>query len=367
MKEATLFESTETALLRLSAVLEPEQHDLDLFELLVFRLALCVVLQPRLESSADQSGKAVVSMLAAAAATRPASRNAVAHALCSACCCLNRTAASTRSSHPRRPPSLPRKSWLQRQRGQATYAQAGGAVQSTDHDDPADSSRSTEEENRAVDAMAELLDAMAEEAATAPAPAPAPATTPTPRKPAAITLEDILNPKHTSAPPEVADLRAFRPRRFTVPHAASPESHRLVYQKTWDRAYASLDRAFKKRQLMDFAGADGLNVDLSDPRLRTRIPGKKPKHWKSKRLDQMSKRELIHTILVLDFDMTHPETIPSTRLGPNTLESESALPFSIPRTNALFSRSCLGIPLSDRTLFLLLSPSKSPRPGFAAV
>ena len=257
-------------------------------------------------------------MLAAAAATRPATRTAAANALCSACC-LNRIASTTHRSHTRTSSSP----WLQSRRGQASYAQAGDAV----HSDTADSTRSTEEENRAVDAMAELLDAMAEEQAAVATPTP----TPTPRKqPAAITLEDILNPKHTSAPPEVADLRAFRPRRFTVPHAASPESHRLVYQKTWDRAYASLDRAFKKRQLMDFAGEDGLNVDLQDPRLRTRIPGKKPKHWKSKRLDQMSKRELIHTILVLDFDMTHPDTIPSTRLGPNTLESEPLnLPFSI--------------------------------------
>lgn len=255
-------------------------------------------------------------MLAAAAATRPASRNAAANALCSACG-LNRTAASTRP-------------WLQRRRGQATYAQAGETVHAA-------RSNEAEEEDRAVDAMAELLDAMAEEQATT-APAPAPAK-PTPRKPAAITLEDILNPKHTSAPPEVADLRAFRPRRFTVPHAASPESHRLVYQKTWDRAYASLDRAFKKRQLMDFAGEDGLNVDLTDPRLRTRIPGKKPKHWKSKRLDQMSKRELIHTILVLDFDMTHPDTIPSTRLGPNTLESEQLQP-PFPDTHPTLTLDC---------------------------
>ncbi|GAA5861043.1 hypothetical protein JCM3774_002173 [Rhodotorula dairenensis] len=299
----------------------------------------------------------------AAAATRPASRCAASAstAACSACC-LNRTASSSRHHAAVRSaarPSTTARSWQQCARGQATYAQAGDAVQPQRHpaasklDEPetapepgAQLPSEQEEENRAVDAMAELLEAMADQvprSSSSPPPAPVPvsegeeaqAATRVPRKPAAITLEDILNPKANAAP-EVADLRAFRPRRFVVPDAGSPDSHRLVYQKTWDRAFSSLDRAFKKRQLMDFAGPEGLDVDLTDARLRTRIPGRKPKHWKSKRLDQMSKRELIHTILVLDFDMTHPDTIPSARLGPNTLES---------------------IPLSDRTLFLLLSPN----------
>ncbi|GAA5986775.1 hypothetical protein JCM10908_000892 [Rhodotorula pacifica] len=317
-----------------------------------------------------------------ASASRPASRYA-SRSVCSAC--LNRTASTRRSSS--RPttshstaitssaaPRAKATSRWRQQRGQATYAQAGEAVQLQESDEKDDGTTAetatsdqdgqellSEEESRSIEAMAELLDAMAEQgpaaaatrpdspsassssssfsASSASTPTPVAATSspaPTPRKPAAITLEDILNPKQNAAP-EVADLRAFRPsRRFLVPDASSPDSHRLVYQKTWDRTYSALDRAFKKRQLMDFAGEDGLKVDLTDPRLRTRTPGRKPKHWTSKRLDQMSKRELIHTILILDFDMTHPDTIPSARIGPNTVES---------------------IPLNDRTLFLLLSPN----------
>lgn len=285
-------------------------------------------------------------MLSAAArpASRARSRAAAAAVPCAAC--LHRRAPA-RPRPPAAAPSNARQPWLQN-RGQASFAQAGQAVEEQPHDDEQDPIAERDDEQRSVDALAELLDAVAEQtpeaetvagaAAAVGTPQPSTSTSiPTPssaaaapsppagRKPESITLEDILNPKQNAAP-EVADLRAFRPRKFVVPEAASPDSHRLVYQKTWDRAYSSLDRAFKKRQLMDFAGPDGLDVDLTDSRMRTRLPGKKPKHWKSKRLDQMSKRELIYTILVLDFDMTHPDTIPSPRAGSYMLESASRSP-----------------------------------------
>ncbi|GAA6012211.1 hypothetical protein JCM8202_003242 [Rhodotorula sphaerocarpa] len=299
-------------------------------------------------------------MLSAAArpASRARSRAAAAAVPCAAC--LHRRAPA-RPRPPAAAPSNARQPWLQN-RGQASFAQAGQAVEEQPHDDEQDPIAERDDEQRSVDALAELLDAVAEQTPEAETvagaagavgtpqpststsiPTPSSAAAPSPpagRKPKSITLEDILNPKQNAAP-EVADLRAFRPRKFVVPEAASPDSHRLVYQKTWDRAYSSLDRAFKKRQLMDFAGPDGLDVDLTDSRMRTRLPGRKPKHWKSKRLDQMSKRELIYTILVLDFDMTHPDTIPSPRAGSYMLES---------------------VPLNDRTLFLLLSPGSPTLP-----
>ncbi|BGP39014.1 hypothetical protein JCM10450v2_002971 [Rhodotorula kratochvilovae] len=161
---------------------------------------------------------------------------------------------------------------------------------------------------------------------------------PPPPAPPKLTMKTLLAPSLPPGGPTLDDLYALRPKRFTIPEASSPDSHRLVYRKSWEASIARFDRAFNKRQLALFAGEDGLNLDLTDPKLRTGTAGKKHKWWKSKRIDQMTKRELIHTILVLEFHMVDPETIPTAKHGPRTSETVS---------------------LDDRTLFLLLSP-KSP-------
>ncbi|GAA6005097.1 hypothetical protein JCM10207_008508 [Rhodosporidiobolus poonsookiae] len=143
--------------------------------------------------------------------------------------------------------------------------------------------------------------------------------------------------------PQLCDLFALKPKRFRLPSADSPSSHRLVYLKAWESASARLARAFSKPQLLTLAGEDGLALDVKDPALRTSTPRRKGK-WSSKRLEQMSKNELIQSILVLEFGMVHPETIPDPNAGPKTSEV---------------------IPLSNRTLFLLLSPKSPTIPALA--
>jgi hypothetical protein len=118
-----------------------------------------------------------------------------------------------------------------------------------------------------------------------------------------------------------------------------------------------LSRAFSKHQLFLFAGPDGLDLDLEDARLRTGTPGRKHKWWKSKRFDQMSKRELVHTILVLEFDMIHPDMVVSNpKTGPQTAEG-APRPFYPSPLLVLTSSFRPVLTLSNRTLFLLLSPS----------
>lgn len=199
--------------------------------------------------------------------------------------------------------------------------------------------------------------------ATDPSPSSSTAPPPLPPPPAAapLTLKTLLEPSVQHGGPTLDDLRAVRPKRFTIPQATSPDSHRLVYRKAWESAVARFDRAFNKRQLADFAGEYGLALDLTDPRLRTGTKGKKQKFWKSKRIDQMTKRELIHTILVLEFHMVDPDTIPSAKSGPRMSEGASlSLSFCCAAQDGPDpSFSPAAFPLDDRTLFLLLSPSAS--------
>ncbi|GAA5971926.1 hypothetical protein JCM11641_001572 [Rhodosporidiobolus odoratus] len=137
--------------------------------------------------------------------------------------------------------------------------------------------------------------------------------------------------------PQLSDLLALRPKRFRIPTADCPDSLRLIYTKEWERAVARLNRAFTKQQLFVFAGPKGLDLDLTEPRLRTGTPGKKHKWWKSKRFDQMSKNELVQAILVIEFGMVHPAMVPAGgKHAPQTSEV---------------------VTLSNRTLFLLLSPN----------
>lgn len=57
-------------------------------------------------------------------------------------------------------------------------------------------------------------------------------------------------------------------------------------------------------------------------RLRMGTKGRKAKWWKSKKLEQMSKRELIQTILVGKWQMVDPDTVPSLSRGQEVTESE---------------------------------------------
>jgi len=57
-------------------------------------------------------------------------------------------------------------------------------------------------------------------------------------------------------------------------------------------------------------------------RLRMGTKGRKAKWWKSKKLEQMSKRELIQTILVGKWQMVDPDTVPSLSRGQEVTEGE---------------------------------------------
>ncbi|GAA5889822.1 hypothetical protein JCM8208_001141 [Rhodotorula glutinis] len=310
-------------------------------------------------------------------AVRPSAQLAARASSCALCAVRRSSPRSTSSPAPSTAASRPHALHTTLgKRTAASLAQAGDRIDDDDHhleqahDDhePPEQAPPEPVKVSAEEAMANLInelaheqqdrDAAAEAASStsrspptspstaAPSSAPAPAadpspsssTAPPPAPAAKLTLKTLLEPSVQHGGPTLDDLRAVRPKRFTIPHATSPDSHRLVYRKAWESAVARFDRAFNKRQLADFAGEYGLALDLTDPRLRTGTKGKKQKYWKSKRIDQMTKRELIHTILVLEFHMVDPETIPSAKSGPRLSEA---------------------FPLDDRTLFLLLSP-KSP-------
>ncbi|GAA5841183.1 hypothetical protein JCM9279_000569 [Rhodotorula babjevae] len=312
-------------------------------------------------------------------AVRPSAHIAARASSCALCAVRRSSPRSTTSAAPPSTASRPHAlSPTLGKRGAASLAQAGDRVDDDDHhlaqahDDHAPPEQAAPEPVKvsAEEAMANLINELAQEqqerdasaevasststsspstaAPSSPPPAAAepspssstapPLSTPPPAAAAPLTLKALLEPSAQHGGPTLDDLRAVRPKRFSIPHATSPDSHRLVYRKAWESAVARFDRAFNKRQLADFAGEYGLALDLTDPRLRTGTKGKKQKYWKSKRIDQMTKRELIHTILVLEFHMVDPETIPSAKSGPRLSEA---------------------FPLDDRTLFLLLSP-KSP-------
>jgi hypothetical protein len=144
-------------------------------------------------------------------------------------------------------------------------------------------------------------------------------------------LERIMDPE--KGQPTLQDLEAFRPRRFTIPEPTSPQSHRLVYEKVWEKTYKTIDRAFTKRQMFNFAYRHGLNLDTSDERMRTALHGVKHKWWKAKPLDQMNKRELCYTVMRLHWNMQNPTTLPKPQTGKSASMSASQLRRpSFPRT-----------------------------------
>ncbi|GAA6029832.1 hypothetical protein JCM8097_001069 [Rhodosporidiobolus ruineniae] len=181
------------------------------------------------------------------------------------------------------------------------------------------------------EALAEVYGASTSSSDTVDSPL---STTPDPEDPPPGPVRGANLPENG---PQLSDLFRLRPKRFRIPVADSPDSFRTVYQKVWSDAADKVGRAFNRKQLNDLAGPDGLALDLTDARLRTATPGKKQRFWKSKRMEQMSKRELVHTILILEFGMIHPDRVPEAvkRTGPQTVDA---------------------LVLSNRTLFLLLSP-----------
>ncbi|GAA5821951.1 hypothetical protein JCM11251_004792 [Rhodosporidiobolus azoricus] len=145
--------------------------------------------------------------------------------------------------------------------------------------------------------------------------------------------------------PQLTDLFALRPKRIRIPTADSPDSHRLVYAKDWTAALKRLTTAFTKPQLLRLAGSEGLEIDVDAPRMRTATPGRKGKGWRMKRLEQMSKNELAQAVLVGEFGLVHPDTVAlNAKTGPQASET---------------------ITLSNRTLFLLLSPNSPTIPNIA--
>ncbi|SCV70559.1 BQ2448_3321 [Microbotryum intermedium] len=152
-----------------------------------------------------------------------------------------------------------------------------------------------------------------------------------------LTPQLLLQSHTTTDLPSPQDLVALQPRRFTIPSSTSPESYRVIYSRVWSQTYEALSHAFTKPQLLHLAGPLGLSLDplgeASTMRARTR--GKK---YLNKTLGMMNKKELCVTIMVLKWGMIDPAAVPAAAKGPQATQA---------------------IPLSDRTLFLLLSPSST--------
>lgn len=151
--------------------------------------------------------------------------------------------------------------------------------------------------------------------------------------------DELLRPVIPLGEPTVEDLYKLKPRRFTVPTYDSPPAVRVVYLKTWTSTAAKLDKSFNKVQLRRLAGPElqgGLNLNTSDPRVAI-TSGKRKFAMKQKPIIGMSKNELIRLLMVLGMGLTPPEKLPSAKKLPFTTES---------------------IILSDRSLFLLLTPGK---------
>lgn len=145
---------------------------------------------------------------------------------------------------------------------------------------------------------------------------------PPPPLPPVINASTLLSNHFPSGPPTSSDLDAFQPRHLVVPDAATPNSHRIIYDKSWEATFHRLDDAFRKNQLINLIGPKGLDLNLSDPRLRTATRGKKTKSWKPKTLAKMSKRELCTVIMVLQWGMVDPAVIPAAKKGPQVVEGE---------------------------------------------
>ncbi|BGP23771.1 hypothetical protein Rt10032_c05g2506 [Rhodotorula toruloides] len=277
-------------------------------------------------------------------------RTAAGRATCAAC--SRRPPRATLSTATTRPAAFDGRSLrtgsglytVERQRrGAASYAQAGKEVeeQSEEEGEEADASEAghREKEGKSEDALKALFDAIdkpADSPASESSASPSSSGSGAPPKEEKTPLERVMDPE--KGQPTLKDLEAFRPRRFTIPEPTSPQSHRLVYEKIWEKTYKTIDRAFTKRQVFNFAYRHGLNLDTSDERMRTALHGVKHKWWKAKALDQMNKRELCYTIMRLHWNMQNPTTLPKPLTG---------------------KTASMTVNLTDRDLFLILSPNST--------
>lgn len=223
------------------------------------------------------------------------------------------------------------------------------------------SSREEEEEMSALLADLVASDDARPDYSTPVTPAPPPRPPPKPLSP-----QTLLKPIFPDGPPTAADLSTLRPRRFVVPGPYDTESVRIMYDKVWKITAHRLNTAFNKKQLRALAGSKengGLGLDTLDPRWRasTTGRGKTKTFWKPKRVEVMEKKELAKMVMVLLWDMPDPSTL--SKPGPSIMDRAFV---STPCPSDCLIFRATGVALSDRTLFLLLSPSRSSFTGHEA-
>lgn len=151
--------------------------------------------------------------------------------------------------------------------------------------------------------------------------------TPTAEPVPAFNSFNLLRPSFPAGPPTISDLNSLRPKQFSRPDASSPESLRILYTKSWTAGLNNLNSAFKKSQLIKMATLPteqgGLELKHDDPRLKVGIKlNKRAKYWKPKKFEMMSKRELSQAIMVLEWGLVEPETLPKAKIGPSVVESK---------------------------------------------
>lgn len=143
-----------------------------------------------------------------------------------------------------------------------------------------------------------------------------------------LSPSTLLRPSFPAGPPTQSDITAFRPRRLAIPTIDTPDSRRILYQRSWKLGEMNLERAFNKVQLRALLGPKakgGLGLDFLDPRWRASIRTREATktYWKPKTIEQMTKSELVKAVLILHWDMPDPETLPKKVEGPTITERES--------------------------------------------
>lgn len=156
-------------------------------------------------------------------------------------------------------------------------------------------------------------------------PAARPVSPPVPK----ITSQTLLTKRSLdySSPPTHQDLDNCRPRRrVVIPTFDSVTSVRIIYKKNYEQAINRISSSFNKAQIAIFVGATkekgGLGLDLKDAKIKTAFVGKKPKYWKCKTVEQMSKNDLIKVIMALSWGMPHPDNIVAPAKTPPVTISE---------------------------------------------
>ncbi|KAI5475901.1 hypothetical protein MNV49_000734 [Pseudohyphozyma bogoriensis] len=162
-------------------------------------------------------------------------------------------------------------------------------------------------------------------------------------KPSIVKLED--DPTYTG--PTLKDLQVFRPtRKVIVPTASSLEAVRIVYKRTYETTFEGVERAFNRQQLITLVGKRGLDLDVTRPEVKAGMPKKKGDNRKGKQVKESkekvkdvtrwSKANLIRVIMILEWGMPDPSRIPGSNKGKQVTKT---------------------VPLTNKTLFLLLAPN----------